>query len=54
MKSEKHTYYCDGICETCKYSKIFKDKTGEWYTCNPDITNKLKIIAPTPPNFLKK
>ena len=43
---EKKEYYCDGICENCPKGKLYEDKDGKWYSCDPDKVKGLKVIAP--------
>ena len=48
---KKKEYYCDGICEICDKGKLYKDRDGEYYTCDPKKVKGLKIIAPVPPKY---
>ena len=43
---KKKEYYCDGICENCDKGKYYKDKDGEYYTCDPKKIKGLKIMPP--------
>lgn len=44
---KKQIYRCDGICESCKYGKEFKEKDAVYFTCDPKKVKGLKVIAPS-------
>lgn len=41
-------YHCDGVCEDCKYGKLFADNS---YSCDDEKIKDIKIVVPHPKSW---